>query len=514
MVCGRGLEIVSGLVFRRRRGLLSDHLIGGKMSPTRLLVAFLLALSHLPSTAWAAESSKPYPGPGPLYLASVDGHAIALHDFAGGSFGLFEVAQPVEVEVRAGFDVHWVDIRPKSAGIVPVIASNHRSVRFRMTSAVPATVEFNGDIEKVLHLFAYRPEKDAPKPGAANIRYFGPGTHEPGLIEIKDGETLYLAPGAWVKGNVRSIGTKNVSIRGRGVLDGSNIGGRVATGPGRRGMRNMIYLERTENAEIEGVTLFNSFTWTVYITSANDTKIDGVRILNPTVNNGNDGFDIVSSSNVRVENVFVRTNDDCVVVKNLDDVDTHDITVRHAVLWNMPNGGNGVETGFELRNHKVHDIRFEDIDMIHIQRGAAISIHNGDAAWVENVTYDNIRVEDVRRKLIDIAVVYAQYGADRPKDDAENTLRMDRGGAWDGVLSYTAEEKPARAKFRGHIKGIRITNLHVVEGALPYSVIAGFDYEYAVEDVVIEGLEYQGRPIRNAADAKLTTEYARGVEIK
>jgi hypothetical protein len=484
------------------------------MLARRISLCFLLALALFTTSISAAQGSKPYPGPGPLYVAAIDGHAITLHDFAGGSFGVFEVAQPVEVEVRAGFDVRWVDVRPKSAAIVPAIGSDHRSVRFKMTSAVPVTVEFNGDIEKVLHLFPYLPEKEAPKPGAANVRYFGPGVHEPGLIDLKSGETLYLAPGAWVKGNVRSIGTKNVTIRGRGVLDGSNIRGRSEVGPGRHGLRNMIYLEKTENAKVEGITLFNSFAWTVYMTSANGTHVDGVRILNPSVHYGNDGFDIVSSSNVLVENIFVRTNDDCVVVKNLDDVDTHDVTVRHAVLWDMPTGGNGAEVGFELRNHKVHDIRFEDIDMIHIQRGAAISIHNGDAAWVENVVFDNIRVEDVRRKLIDIAVVYAQYGADRPKDDAENNLRLDRGGSWDGILSYTPEEKPAHAQFRGHIKGIRITNLHVVEGMLPYSVVAGFDDEHAVEDVVIEGLEYIGRPLRNAADAKLVTEFARGVEIK
>jgi hypothetical protein len=489
------------------------------MKPPRFSICFPLAIILLISTlnSWGGETATPYSGPGPLYTVSIGGHAVELHDFAQGAFGVFEVAHPVEIEIRAGFDVRWVEVRPKSAGITAVIGNDHRSVRFRLTSALPLTVEFNSDIEKVLHLFGYFPEKDAPKSGAANVRYFAAGIHDVGLIDLKDGETLYLAPGAWVKGNVRSIGTKNVSIRGRGVLDGSNVSARSSevVGPGSNGLRNMIYLERTENARIEGITIFNSEgAWTVYLASANHTHIDGVRILNPSVHYGDDGFDISSSSNVVVENVFVRTNDDCVVVKNLDDVETHDITVRHAVLWNMPTGGNGVETGFELRNHKVHDIRFEDIDMIHVERGAALSIHNGDAAWVENISFDNIRVEDVRRKLIDIAVVYAQYGADRPKDDAENSQRLDRGGSWDGLLNYTPEEKAERAKFRGHIKGVRITNLHVVEGALPYSVIAGFDEQHAVGDVLIERLQYQGRGLHSASEAKLTTEYARDVRIK
>jgi polygalacturonase len=268
-------------------------------------------------------------------------------------------------------------------------------------------------------------------------------------------------------------------------------------------------------AKIEGITIFNSpDAWTVYMTGTTGTRVDGVRILNPSVYYGDDGFDIVSSSDVRVENIFVRTNDDCVVVKNLADVDTHDITVRHAILWNMPTGGNGIEIGFETRNQPIHHVRFEDIDIIHVERGSAISIHNGDAAIVENVVFDDIRVEDARRKLIDFAVLYAQYGADRPATDEENSRRVDRGGLWDGLLSYAPEEKAERARFRGHVRNIRVTNLHVVDGSLPYSILAGFDAEHTVENVLIEGLRYLDKPIRTLEEGKFVIENAPGFELR
>jgi hypothetical protein len=215
-----------------------------------------------------------------------------------------------------------------------------------------------------------------------------------------------------------------------------------------------------------------------------------------------------------VENIFVRTNDDCVVVKNLRDIETHDIIVRHAVLWNMPSGGNGLEVGFEMRNQPTHGIHFEDIDIIHVERGSAISIHNGDAATVEDVSYDDIRVEDARRKLFDFAVIYAQYGADRPATEAENSRRIDRGGTWDGLLQFSADEKSERSRYRGHIRNIRVNNLRVVEGSLPYSIVAGFDDAHEVEDVRITGLTYLGRPILGAADARCVVENARGVEFK
>jgi len=457
------------------------------------------------------QTAVPFRQTDPYFTAKVNGRTLPLNEFAQGSFALFELARPVEIEIQAGFDVRWVEVRPKSAGIVAVRAPDHTTVRFTIPSPMPVTVEFNDDLKHVLHLFAYAPEKDAPQPGAPNVRYFGPGTSEPGLIELKDGETLYLAPGAWVKGNVRSIGARNVTIRGRGVLDGSNVARGAARGPGSR---NMIYLEGTEGARIEGITVFNSQSWTVYLRGANNTHVDGVRILNPSVNYGDDGFDVVSSSHVLIENVFVRTNDDCVVVKNTNDVETQDIVIRKGVFWNMPTGGNGLEIGFELGSKPVHRIRFEDSDIIHVERGAAISIHNGDATSVEDVVFDNLRVEDVRRKLIDIAVVFAQYGLDRPESQEERAARMDRGGAWDGLQRYTAEEKAERARSRGHIRGIVVRNLRVVDGTLPYSVIAGFDEEHAVENVTIEGFEYLGKPIRDAAAGKFSIDQARGIVFR
>jgi hypothetical protein len=485
--------------------LRENLLISVKTSKITLLLAMLL-----PLVAAAAAQQ-------PSCQVTVNGQALALHPFTQGAFGLFELAQPAEIVVHTDFDVRWVDVRPKSAGVAAIIGPDHHTVSFRLGSVVPMTVEFNRDLAWVLHLFAYAPEKNPPASGSPGVRYYGPGIHEAGVIDLKDGETLYLAPGAWVKGHVRSVGTKNVAIRGRGVLDGSPTESNrvVAVGSGTYGSGNMVYLERTVGARIEGITIFNSpEAWTVYLTGTSGTRVDGVRILNPSTHYGDDGFDIVSSSDVRVENVFVRTNDDCVVVKNLGDVDTHDILVRHAVLWNMPIGGNGVEIGFETRNHPVHDVRFEDIDIIHVERGSAISIHNGDAATVENVVFEDIRVEDARRKLIDFAVIYAQYGADRPATDEENARRLDSGGLWDGLLGFSPEERAERAKFRGHIRNIRVTNLQVVDGSLPYSIVAGFDSEHAVENVVIERLSYLGRPIRTLAEGKFVIESAPGFELR
>lgn len=467
-----------------------------------------------------------YQGPEPYWQLFVNGSPAQLHSFPGGAFSLFEVDKPVNVEIRTGFYVRWVDVRPRSAGITTTVSGNHNVVRFQVTRAVPLTIEFNGDWRRVLHLFAYAPEKDPVRPGAPNVRYYGPGEHEAGVIELKDNETLYLAPGAWVKGVVRSYGAKNIRILGRGVLDASILGpppGSTAAGRGQatagaqtrpaapvKGPRNVIYLEKTQGAKVEGITLVNAVTWTFYLRGATNTHIEGVRLLSYSTGCGTDGIDIVSSSNTLVENSFVRSNDDCIAVKNLDDIDQHDITVRRCVFWNMP-CGNGVEIGFEMRSRKTERVRFEDIDIIRVERGAAISIHNGDSALIQDVVFNNIRVEDARHKLIDFAVVYGRYGAvDRP----DRSRPSDPGGAWDGVLFLSPEERAMRAKDRGIIRNVLVRNLHVVEGAFPYSIISGFDKDHPVENVTIENLRYLGRPVRTAQEAKISIDHAPGFRMR
>src|SRR5471032_619137 len=95
---------------------------------------------------------------GPDFEARVGGRALELHGFAQGAFGLFETTGPVDVDIRTGFDVRWVTVRPLSAGISASIAGDHHSVHFKATGTTPLTIEFNDDLSRVVHLFPYGPE--------------------------------------------------------------------------------------------------------------------------------------------------------------------------------------------------------------------------------------------------------------------------------------------------------------------------------------------------------------------
>ncbi len=268
------------------------------------------------------------PEPLPVFSATLDGRPLELHGFRSGSFAIFAEAGHSEIVIHAGFDVRWVDVRPLSAQVVYGIGPNHRDIRVAIKDATPLTVEFNDDLGQVVHLFPYKAEEGDVHVRGPRVHYFGPGIHEAGLIELKSDETVYLAAGAWVKGMIRARGARNVSIVGHGVLDASEN----AKGNGGNEGQSPILLEETQDARIEGITIFNSHEWTVHLRQADRTRIDGIRILNPGEWNGDDGIDIDSSSHVTVENIFVRTGDDCVVVKNMADVETRDNAALRCIL--------------------------------------------------------------------------------------------------------------------------------------------------------------------------------------
>jgi hypothetical protein len=133
-------------------------------------------------------------------------------------FANWGMSGPVTVEVTSKRPFKNVMVRPGSRGIRPTVRGQR--ITFTLTKPGQVTVELGGP-HHALHLFADPPEADAPKPGAASVRYFGPGIHRPGKIQLKSGETLYVAGGAVVYTAVDVRGATGVRILGRGVIDTS-----------------------------------------------------------------------------------------------------------------------------------------------------------------------------------------------------------------------------------------------------------------------------------------------------
>jgi hypothetical protein len=289
----------------------------------------------------------------------------------------------------------------------------------------------------------------------------------------------------------------------------------------------LIYMENARNVKVEGITLYNSLRWTIHTYDCHNLEFDHINIVNTEY--GSDGIDISGCQRVRVADSFLRTNDDCIVLKSLSfaedshypspkrqNPDVSEILVEGCTVWNMPYG-NCFEIGFELRCRRVSDITFRDCDVLMQQgRGAVFSIHNSDNAVVEDVLYENIRVENADQgngnKLVDLAILFSVWSYDR-FEDPEMNRRYRYNDTWDNLLPVLPGKEAFHASHRGHIRDIHFRNIQVLDGKFPFSVINGFDDAHLVENVTFENIKVQGKKITSENELKLVSKYAKNIKI-
>jgi hypothetical protein len=114
----------------------------------------------------------------------------------------------------------------------------------------------------------------------------------------------------------------------------------------------------------------------------------------------------------------------------------------------------------------MKNIAFRDCDVIHCDDGAVMSIHNGDRSVVTDVIFEDIRVEDARQKLFDLAVFLSQYSVDSPDEKSKEFVYQN--GPWDGLVHVPADKKKEHARFRGQIRNVTFKDIQVVDGIFPF----------------------------------------------
>ena len=142
-----------------------------------------------------------------------------------------------------------------------------------------------------------------------------------------------------------------------------------------------------------------------------------------------------------------------------------------------------------------------------------MSIHNAGQANVHNVNFENIRVEDSRQKLFDIAIFFSHWGPDGIRDP-EFIRKNYLNGAWDGVQKIPEGKEAYHRQFRGTISDIVFKDIQVVGGLLPFSVFHGFDPEKNVSGVKIENLTYLGQHLTDTRSAKIRQQNTKGLILK
>ena len=407
-------------------------------------------------------------------------------DIAG--FASFDMKKGVaKITVSVGEPVVSAKILPTSFGITPTVKG--KTVSFEVDRPQHVTVEINSDHIRSLHIFVNPEETDIPDPNDPDVIYFGPGIHEITSMPVGDNKTVYIAGGAIVRGTVGTdeqwsngwipglkyyrgasfiLRGKNITFRGRGIFDQE-----LVPTHGRQMVSASV-----EGLKMDGVILRNSSTWTVSLRNCRNVHINNIKILGHRANS--DGIDINSSFDVLVENCFLRTLDDLVVVKTLRGTgEAGRIRVRKCVLWNEV--AHALSIGAEL-TRKVEDVIFEDCDIIGDHgREWTLRIYHTDSGLIKNVRFENIRIEE--------SVKFASL--------------------WINNAYWTTDAE------RGHIEDVVFKDITVENSGRPLEKgieFIGYDADHAINNVLIENVVINGKKV--AHEDIVTNDYVYDVTVK
>jgi len=398
-----------------------------------------------------------------VYVArTLDPPFAGKHWDYGGPYGFasFDTSGPVTVRITSKRSLRSVVVRPVSSGIRPKLVDDH-TVTLELDGPRKLSIEPDGRKGPLL-LFANPLEDAAPKPDAPGVVYFGPGVHKPERIELKSGQTLYLAGGAVVKGEVLAQGT-NIRICGRGILDGSDWEWRK--GP----VGNLIAIRNSQDVEIRDIVLRGSCHWTLVPRNCQRVTVRNVKICNSRVQN-DDGINPCNSQDVLITDCFIRSDDDCVALKGIDfsgsNSNVERITVEHCILW--CDRARIFLLGHESRAQFMRQITLRDLDIIHATM-IPFLFEPGEDMRLENVTVEHIRMHGAgQREFIRLRPVVNQY---------------------------------MRKKVPGFIRDVRFRNITIEGQPGEYLVqIEGADEEHNVRDVTFENISINGQMLTQGSE--------------
>ncbi|MFM7181418.1 MAG: glycosyl hydrolase family 28 protein [Verrucomicrobiales bacterium] len=469
-----------------------------------------------------------------VHSATIGGVGVPALKTSRGSVLSFGMAGPVDVAIKVVGSPKAVVVRPLSAGILARVEGD--VVRFQLPRPMNLSVEMDGDLANPVFIFANPALTDIPDRNDPKVKFFEAGKiHEAGEILLRDGETLYLEGGAVVRAVVRSVGTSGVSVRGAGILDAGT----------RKQKINMLVLRECRDAVIENIILLDPLGWTMHLSASRNIRLRNTRVIGWRANS--DGLDIEYSSDVQVDGCFWRTNDDCIAIKaiyppgtkgvplaEMIDPETlggheiprvegsvmENINISNCVLWNDA-GGQGFEIGFELRIDTIRGVTFKDSDIIHVVKGGAFPIHNGDRARIENLLIENVRVENTDR-VIDFHVGLSIYSRDCPVPYRRSNPQR---------RAVPKEHLPARANNpyqwfvpkmedvanyeigRGEVSNVVLRDVKVLGKPQSGSLLHGFSPNRAISGVTFENLVVDGRMISSPQEMDLFLEHTRDVRF-
>jgi hypothetical protein len=423
--------------------------------------------NHLPGLDTSAD-----------FLVAPGGNGIFVEKHNSVSIAAFTYERPTEVRITCRKEVGNWRVLPRRHAPAQVTQAGN-TLTFRLDGPRKLWIEAD-DVDPLL-LFAELAEQDPPRKSAPGVRYFAPGKHNPGVIELHDGETIYLAEGAYVYGGIKGS-PKQARILGRGVLDGSCL-----ARPDK-----VIFLSEARDVLVEGITVRNGPGWTCLVRGSEKITFRNVKVI--SFGRNGDGINPVSSSDMTIEDCFFRCADDCMAAKlewerGRPAANVERLTVRGCVM-----GGwlyaDGFTIGFAGARAAVRDVLVRDCDILYARGNSGVKGHSAFSVILTGPTeVSNVRFEDIR-----------------VEGDVWKNFELNATGHTSG------QQMPARPGPGGRIKGVHLRN--VAWAAQRPIILRGHDADHLVEDVTFENCTVAGQKL-TAVEKPLfdVNEHVRGIKF-
>jgi len=223
-----------------------------------------------------------------------------------------------------------------------------------------------------------------------------------GSIDVAD----YIKLNRWGKALIMADGASNISISGRGTIDGRGselalhidslfYAGKIDSAnyyfaerrPWTELRPQIIEFNRCSTIKVTDVTIKNSACWVQAYEKCKNIIIDNVKVDSDAYWN-NDGIDIVDCQNVQITNCDINASDDGICIKSedfslsqiCDSIYIADCTVRSSSC--AVKFGTSLVSG--VRNVVIKNIKVYDTYR------SAIAIECTQGGFIENVLVENI----------------------------------------------------------------------------------------------------------------------------
>ena len=204
-------------------------------------------------------------------------------------------------------------------------------------------------------------------------------------------------------GLLNVIHAEDVTVTGEGTVDGNALNGDWYHAPKTKKIAwrpRMFFTSCAKRVVLHGVTICNSFAWTIHPTYSEGVDLLDLRVRNPSNSPNTDGIDPESCKGVNIIGNHIHVGDDCIALKSgklflgtVMHTPCEDVVIRNCCL---SRGHGGLVIGSEMSGG-VRNVTVTQCLMDHTDRGLRVKTRRGRGknAIIDGLTFRNVRMDGV-----------------------------------------------------------------------------------------------------------------------